>query len=171
MYRVFLIYIFHGTIDLVFYLFSFSVAPPLTVENVMAVVKRVRSWRTLAKRLIIAHSKDNEHVFYGSTDLDDLQRQHSSDEDCLKEVVELFLQGKGGRYSRHQSSWRCVLWCLLFVDEIQLAYQFKSYSEHLEGECLCSVVCDVLLYKYKSMQVLTKRRTCSYVAIPPWVKS
>ena len=102
----------------------------------MAVVKRVRSWRTLAEQLVTISARDEDYVNVAGTALDALQRRHSSDEDCLKEVVDIFLQGYGGQYSQRQLSWRCVLWCLLVVDEIQLAYQFKSYSEHLKGECL-----------------------------------
>ena len=113
---------------------SFLVAPPLTLENVMSVVKGVRNWRTLAKHLVRAYDKDDRRR-YGATDLDALQREHGSDVDCLKTVVRQFLQGKGGLY--RQASWRAVIWSLYEANEIQLADQIRSYGEQLEGVCLC----------------------------------
>ena len=66
-------------------LFISFIAPPLTLENVLPVVKEMRSWWTLAKQL------------FSTTDelLDDFQRQHGSDEDCLKAVLESFFLGEG----------------------------------------------------------------------------
>ena len=118
---------------------SFLAAPPLTLENVMLVVKGVRRWRTLAKHIVLSHDKDNkEYRYYSkSTDLDALQRERGSDEDCLKAVVSKFLQGKG-RYS--PASWRGVIWSLYEANEIQLADQIRSYGERLEGVCLCMYV-------------------------------
>ena len=113
----------------------FLAAPPLTLENVMSVVKGVRNWQTLAKHLVFSYDKDDdEHTPYG-TDLDALQCEHGSDEDCLKTVVRKFLQGRGGRYI--QASWRAVIWSLYLANEIQLANQIRSYCEQLEGVCLC----------------------------------
>ena len=116
---------------------SFLAAPPLTLENVLSVVKGVRNWRTLAKELVMAYDKDDYDDmlhFIGKIDLDALQREHGSDEDCLKTVVRQFLQGKG-RYS--QASWRAVIWSLYKANEIQLAEQIRS--EQLEGVCLLYV--------------------------------
>ena len=116
---------------------SFLAAPPLTLENVLSVVKGVRNWRTLAKHLVKGYDKDDDgnRYYRGATDLDALQRKHGSDEDCLKTVVRKFLQGRGGRY--RQASWRAVIWCLYKSLEIQLADQIRSYGEQLEGVCLC----------------------------------
>ena len=118
---------------------SFLAAPPLTLENVMSVVKGVRRWRTLAKHLINGYDKnDDVHRYYpGSTDLDVLQREHGSDEDCLKAVVSKFLQGKDWYWV---VSWRIVIWSLYEANEIQLADQIRSYGERLEGVCLCMYV-------------------------------
>ena len=115
-------------------LYSFScpyVAPPLTVANVMAVVGNVRNWKTLAEQLVRTEDDLNQYV-----DLDYLQHRHSSDEDCLKEVVDFFLL-RGGLYYRHRPSWRFVLWCLVLAREAQLALCFKEFSEQLEGTCMC----------------------------------
>ena len=113
---------------------SFLAAPPLTLENVMSVVKGVRRWRTLAKHLVNGYDEDDDEYKYyrHSTDLDALQREHGSDEDCLKTVVRKFLRGKG-QYSA--ASWRGVIWCLYKALELQLADQILSYAEPLEGMC------------------------------------
>ena len=118
---------------------SFLADPPLTLENVISVVKGVRRWRTLAKHLVRGYDKDDDEnkKYYGSTDLDALQCDHGSDEDCLKTVVRTFLQGKG-RYS--PASWRAVIWSLYEANEIQLADQIRSYGEQLKGACLCMYV-------------------------------
>ena len=105
----------------------------------MSVVKGVRRWRTLAKHLVRGYDKDDDE-YRGcgfSTDLDALQRQYGSDEDCLKAVVSKFLQGKG-RYS--PASWRRVIWCLYKANDIHLADQIRSYGERLKGVCLCMYV-------------------------------
>ena len=113
---------------------SLPVAPPLTVENVMSVVKGVKRWRTLAKQLVVTYDKDDDDDDEYSINLDDLQQQHHSDEDCLKIIIKTFLKGKG---LYRQPSWRAVIWCLYLSDEIHLAEQIQSYGEQLEGVCLC----------------------------------
>ena len=116
---------------------SLPVAPPLTVENVMSIVKGVKRWRTLAKQLVEAYDKDDDDDDDEySINLDDLQQQHHSDEDCLKTIVERFLEGKD-QYQYRPPSWRTVIWCLYLSDEIHLAEQIQSYGEQLEGVCLC----------------------------------
>ena len=71
----------------------------------MSVVKGVERWRTLAKHLVLGYDKDDDENkddgYFYSTDLDALQRQHGSDEDCLKAVVSKFQQGKGQYTGRH----------------------------------------------------------------------
>ena len=73
-------------------------------------------------------------MIFTSTDLDALQRQHGSDEECLKAVIEKFLQGQEFRYKR--PSWRAVLLSLCNANEIQLASSIKSYAEPLQGVCI-----------------------------------
>ena len=111
-------------------------------------VRKVKSWRKLAKELVWAYDQDNHqqdiarHNPY-STDLDALQRQLGSDEECLKSVIEKFLQRKGGRYN--QPSWRAVIWSLYRANEIQLASHIKIYGEPLQGVCIvCVDYCTVL---------------------------
>ena len=102
-------------------------------------VREVKSWRKLAKELVLAYDQDDDQEdvlirFLDFTDLDALQHQLGSDEECLKSVIEKFLQGKGGRYK--QPSWRAVIWSLYKANEIQLASHIKSYGEPLQGVCI-----------------------------------
>ena len=98
-----------------------SPAPPLTLDNVLEVVKNVRSWRTLG-----------EHIYSIFSKLDTIQRQHVSDEACLKAVIEDFLSGKSGRYK--QPSWRALIWTLYKANESQLAEHIISYAEPVQGK-------------------------------------
>ena len=100
-------------------------------------VRKVKSWRKLAKELIWAYNQND--CLYDSVDkvdLDALQRLYGSDEECLKSVIEKFLQGRG-RYK--QPSWRAVIWSLYKANEIQLASHIKSYGEPLQGVCIVCV--------------------------------
>ena len=105
----------------------------------MSVVKGARRWRTLAKHLVYGYDKDDKMYwnYPESTDLDALQHEHGSDEDCLKAVVSKFLKGKGQYWV---VSWRGVIWSLYNANEMQLADQIWSYGERLEGVCLCTYV-------------------------------
>ena len=111
------------------------VVPSLTSDTLLPLLKRVKNWRGLAKKLIRAYDKDDKlppiprrgHSLHS---LDALQRRHGSDEDCLKAVIEVFLQGKG---QYEQPSWRAVLWSLCNANEFQLAVNIKSYAEPLQG--------------------------------------
>ena len=96
----------------------------------MAVVKGVRKWRAMARKLIYAYDREDDTIDSPGTDLDDLQQRHGSDEDCLKEIVKIFLQGDGWYGS---PSWRRVIGSLYRSDEFQLARQFRSYCEPVTG--------------------------------------
>ena len=76
-------------------------------------------------------------VFSGSVELDEIQRQHGSDEACLKAVVEAFLLGEG----HYQPSWRRVIHALHKANESHLADQIKSYVEPVQGECVWVIMC------------------------------
>ena len=115
---------------------SLLAAPPLTLENVMSVVKGVRNWRTLAKELVRIYDVWNK-CYAGATDLNAPQREHGSDKNCLKTIVRRFLRG-GGKY---RQTWRAVIWSLYKANEIQLADQIRSYGEQLEGVFLCTLLC------------------------------
>ena len=92
-------------------------APSLTLDNVLNVVKYVQDWRPLCTAML-----DDDT-------LDEIQSQHDSFEDCLKDVVERFLRG-------YEPSWREVIWSLYKAKEIQLAEQIRSYAEGVQGTVL-----------------------------------
>ena len=117
------------------------VAPPLTSDTLLPLLKGVKSWWKLARGLLYSYNDDLLFMVpsdYSSYDLDDLQCEHGSDEDCLKAVIEIFLQGKG-QYK--QPSWRAVLQSLYYANEFQLASSIKRYAEPVKGMCI--VVCIV----------------------------
>jgi hypothetical protein len=108
----------------------------------LPLLKGVKSWRKLAKKLVYAYDeeveKDDEWMSPVPTgvsqhNLDDLQHRHVTDEDCLKTVIDIFLQGRG-RYK--QPSWGAVLQSLYNATELQLATSIKSYAEPLQGVCI-----------------------------------
>ena len=99
----------------------------------MSVVRGVRRWRTLAKRLVRAYD-EQDTIHDGGVDLDALQRQHGSDQDCLQAIVKQFLEGRGGHY--RQPTWRAVIYSLYEAKESQLADQFRSYAEPVNGESM-----------------------------------
>ena len=107
---------------LIISLSSPSPAPPLTLDGVLDVVKNVRSWRKLGKRILL----------YSSSKLDVIQHQHVSDEACLKAVIEDFLSGKS--YLYQQPSWRALIWSLYRANEIQLAEHIRSFAEPVQGK-------------------------------------
>ena len=69
----------------------------------------------------------------GKKKLDAIQRQHDSDEACLKAVLESFLLGEG----RYQPSWRRVIHALHQADESHLAETIKTNAEPHQGEWVC----------------------------------
>ena len=117
---------------------SLPVAPPLTSDTLLPLLKGVKSWRRLAKELIYTYEDDGQHGLLlpplrrGCSwhVLDALQHRHGSDEESLKAVIEMFLQGKG---QYEQPSWGAVLWSLYNTNEFQLAANIKSYAEPLQG--------------------------------------
>ena len=99
----------------------------------MLVLEGVKRWRALAKQLLFAYDKeDTNHL--GGVDLDALQRQHGSDEDCLKAIVKCSLEGRVRQYQ--QPTWRAIIYSLYSANEMQLAYQFRSYAEPVKGESI-----------------------------------
>ena len=117
-------------------MFPLLLVPPLTSDILLPLLKGVKSWRKLAKQLIYAYDDDDDDKVYmvRSEDLDVLQHQYGSDEECLKVVIEKFLQGKGGWYK--QPSWKTVHQSLYSANEFQLASTIKSYAEPVQGVCI-----------------------------------
>ena len=116
---------------------SLPVAPPLTSDALLPLLKGVKSWRSLAKELIYARDEDERGLYFihpprgcSRHDLDDLYHRHGSDEECLKAVIEVFLQGKG---LYEHPSWGAMLVSLYSANELQLAANIKSYAEPQQG--------------------------------------
>ena len=78
----------------------------------------MKSWRGLGTQLGL-YSK-----------LDAIQHQHTSDEACLKAVVEVFLLGEGD----YQPSWRRLIHALHWAEESHLAEKIKTNAEPHQGE-------------------------------------
>jgi hypothetical protein len=100
-------------------------ALPLTVDNIFEAVKTIRlSWRKLARWLMGWVFSDDRKK------LDAIQRQHVSDEACLKAVVEAFLLGEG----EYQPSWRMLIHHLHNANKSHLAENIKNNAEPHQGE-------------------------------------
>ena len=69
------------------------------------------------------HDKDQKK-------LDAIKRQHTSNEACLKAVVEAFLLGEG----RYQPSWRMLIHRLHYAGETSVAEKIKTNAEPQQGE-------------------------------------
>ena len=68
----------------------------------------------------------------GQKKLDAIQRQHVSDEDCLKALVEAFLLREGKPHL--QPSWRRLIHVLHKAGESHLAEKIKTNAEPHQGE-------------------------------------
>jgi hypothetical protein len=101
-------------------------ALPLTFNNVFEAVKTVKRWRELAWWLMgwIDHEGST-----GKKKLDAVQRQHVSDDACVKAVVELFLLGEGN----YQPSWRRLIHALHDAGETHVAEKIKNNAEPHQG--------------------------------------
>ena len=121
------------------YYLSLAVAPPLTLDTLLPLLKGVKDWQRLAEQIILAQDDFDECYDLPSTDLIALQHMLGSDEECIKFVTEKFLRGEGGHYQ--QPSWRAVIWSLYRANEIQLASMIKSYAEPHQGQSIVDVPC------------------------------
>ena len=93
---------------------SLSLAPPLTVENIVKEVEGVRNVDQLQKWLY------NGTIIFNPS---------------IADVVEEFVQG-GGRY---QLSWRAVIFALDGAEETCLADRIRHYAEPVPGRYM---LCD-----------------------------
>jgi hypothetical protein len=103
-------------------------ALPLTVDNVFEVVKTVRlPWVELARWLLdLADFRSDEEL----EKITAIEREHVSNEACLKFVVESFLLGEG----RYHPSWRMLIHRLYWEGESNLAEKIKTNAEPQQGE-------------------------------------
>ena len=113
----------------------FTLAPPLTVENILTAVQGVVAWKKLGKRLIYHVSPLRIYP-----KLDEIERQHQSDDSRLHAVIECWLQGGkvGG-----EPSWRRIIWALDDTNETKAADSIRHFAEPLPGKS-----CDSITFLY-----------------------
>ena len=111
-------------------LLLFTLAPPLTVENILSAVQGV-AWRKLGKRLIY-HPWETKYP-----KLDEIESQHRSDDSRLRAVIECWLQGEG---RDEKPSWRRIILALDKATETRpLANNIRHFAEPLPGESCDSI--------------------------------
>ena len=104
-------------------------APPFTVQNILTAVQGV-TWRTLGEELI-----------FSSTKLNEIERQHQSDDSCLHAVIECWLQGEG---EDKEPSWRALIQRLDDANETRAAADsIRHFAEPLSGKS-----CDSITFLY-----------------------
>ena len=104
-------------------------APPLTVENILIAVQAV-TWRELGKRLIYGVYSGTLHG--GCPKLDEIERQHQSDDNRLRAVIECWLQGDG---VDKEPSWRRIIWTLDDTNKTRAAAEtIRHLAEPLPGK-------------------------------------
>ena len=87
-------------------LYALSLAPPLTVENILRALEGVEDWEVVAEWLSTSIVSSS-----------------------LKDAVERFLQGR----SDFQPSWRAVIFALDGAGETPVASRIRSYGEPVQG--------------------------------------
>ena len=113
----------------------YTLAPPLTVENIQTAVQGV-AWRELGKRLIYG---GGFHLTYPK--LDEIAQQHQSDDSRFRAVIECWLQGEG---LDEEPSWRRIIWRLDYATETSAAADtIRHFAEPLPGES-----CDSITFLY-----------------------
>ena len=91
--------------------FTLSALSPsaLTVENILTAVQGV-PWRRLGGQLILGKpTLVVDQLGSLGPKLDEIERQHQSDDSRLRAVIECWLQGEG---VDEEPSWRRIIWAL-----------------------------------------------------------
>ena len=114
-----------------------TLAPPLTVENILTAVQGV-AWRKLGEGLLPL-TKSGGQLDYPK--LDEIERQHQSDDSRLRAVIECWLQGDG---VDKEPSWRRIIWALDDTNETRAAAEtIRHFAEPLPGKS-----CDSITFLY-----------------------
>ena len=90
------------------------------------------SWRELAKWLMGWYDYEGSD---GRKKLDAIERQYTSNNACLKAVVEAFLLGEGD----YRPSWRMLIHQLHRAGETSVAEKIKTNAEPQQGEWVCTI--------------------------------
>ena len=113
-----------------------TLAPPLTVENILTAVQGV-AWRKLGEGLFPLTIISGGQMTHPK--LDEIERQHQSDDDRLRAVIECWLQGD------EEPTWKRIVWTLDGTTETRTADNIRHFAEPLPGKScdsitfLCSV--------------------------------
>ena len=116
-----------------------TLAPPLTVENILSAVEGV-TWRKLGEELIRGvYNLESHQRDYPK--LDEIAQQHQSVDSCLRAVIECWLQGEG---RDKEPSWRALIWRVDEATETSAAADtIRHFAEPLPGES-----CDSITFLY-----------------------
>ena len=99
------------------------------------------AWRKLGEELIRGHYNTESHQ-WDCPKLDEIERQHQSDDSCLRAVIEYWLQGEG---RDEEPSWRRIILALDGATETRAAAadSIRHYAEPLPGK-----PCDSITFLY-----------------------
>ena len=116
-----------------------TLAPPLTIENILTAVQGV-AWRKLGEGLIYGIYSSTV-CLSGYPKLDEIERHHKSDDGRLCAVIECWLQGEG---VDKEPSWRRIICVLDDATETRAATDnIRHFAEPLPGES-----CDSITFLY-----------------------
>ena len=96
----------------------FTLAPPLTLSNVLRCIQGVQ-WRKLGEKLLVFHKEK----------LNVIERENTSDQDRFHALVEFWLEN--GTY---QHSWRWLIFQLDEAGEAKVADSIRGFAEPPPGE-------------------------------------
>ena len=114
-------------------------APPLTVDTVLTAVQGV-NWRTLGEKLLPVEIQGTRLIY---PKVDKIERLHQSDGDCLRAVVECWMQGEG---KHEEPSWRRIIWELDDANETRTADNIRIFAESVQGKSYHSISVSTFLY-------------------------
>ena len=106
-------------------LFS-TLAPPLTVDNILTAVQGV-AWRSLGNKLF------SENKGY----LDEIEGLYQSDGERLHALIDHWLQGEGDE----KPSWRALIYNPDWAEESRIADIIRHYAKPVSSE-----LCDTVTY-------------------------
>ena len=108
-----------------------TTAPPLTVENILTAVQGV-AWRELGEELLQHGDYNTESLQWDYPKLDEIEKQHQSDDSRLRAVIKCWLQGEG---KDEEPSWRRIIWRLDDATKTTPATDnIRHFAEPLPGK-------------------------------------
>ena len=113
-----------------------TLAPPCTVENILKAVQGV-AWRKLGKTLIEYGVYNTESAQFDYPKLDEIERQHQSDDSRFHAVIECWLKGEE---KDEEPSWRRIILVLDWENETRAAADsIRHLAEPLSGKSCGSI--------------------------------